>query len=155
MHSELSEALEAMRNHAPPEDIAEELADCCIRIFDYCGARGIDLQKAISKKIKRTAAGPISTGIRNFEMFIHSVLFEIAPKEVAKYKRDCRIWAGYAAKAKGFIRYLTVKRLGLLEAQPRPSGQRVDCKNQFASVYEWKAKAYHELYEEIPRLAGV
>ena len=40
MHSELSEALEAMRNHAPPEDIAEELADCCIRIFDYCGALG-------------------------------------------------------------------------------------------------------------------
>ena len=49
-------------------------------------------------------------------------------------------------KAKGFIRYLTVKRLGLLEAQPRPSGQRVDCKNQFASVYEWKAKAYHERF---------
>ena len=104
-------------------------------------------------------------GIRNFEMFIHSVLFEIAPEELAKYKRDCRMWAAYAKKAKGFIRYLTVRRLGLLEAQPRPagqrlglleaqpclsgrqarpSGQRVDCKNQYASVYEWKAKNFHD-----------
>ena len=63
-------------------------------------------------------------------MFIHSVLFEIAPKEQAKYRRDCRMWAGYARKAKGFIRYLTV--------------QRLDHKNQFASVYEWKAKNSHD-----------
>ncbi len=65
-------------------------------------------------------------------MFIHSVLFEIAPKEQAKYKKDCRMWAVYAGKAKGFIRYLTVRRL--------------DHKNQFASVYEWKAKAYHQRF---------
>ena len=52
MHSELSEALEAMRNHAKVADIAEELADCCIRIFDYCGARDIDLEKALHKKIE-------------------------------------------------------------------------------------------------------
>ncbi|MDD5538597.1 MAG: hypothetical protein PHF12_06505, partial [Candidatus Omnitrophica bacterium] len=37
MHSELSEALEAMRNDLGKDAIAEELADCCIRIFDYCG----------------------------------------------------------------------------------------------------------------------
>ena len=24
--------------------VAEELADCCIRIVDYCGARGLDLE---------------------------------------------------------------------------------------------------------------
>ena len=65
-------------------------------------------------------------------MFIHSVLFEIAPEELAKYKRDCRMWAGYVAKAKGFIRYLTVRRL--------------DHKNQFASVYEWKAKNFHDSF---------
>lgn len=65
-------------------------------------------------------------------MFIHSVLFEIAPKEQAQYRRDCRMWAGYAAKAKGFIRYLTV--------------QRLDHKNQFASVYEWKAKNFHDSF---------
>jgi len=52
MHSELSEALEAMRNHGPKDDIAEELADCCIRIFDYCGEKGIDLEDALSKKIE-------------------------------------------------------------------------------------------------------
>ena len=52
MHSELSEALEAMRNHGKPEAVAEELADCCIRIFDYCGARGVDLEKALLKKME-------------------------------------------------------------------------------------------------------
>ena len=142
MHSELSEALEAMRNHGSQEDIAEELADCCIRIFDYCGARGIDLQKAIGKKIKRTAPGPISMGIRNFKMFIHSVLFEIAPKELAKYKRDCRMWAGYAAKAKGFIRYLTVRRLD--HKKPVRLGLRMESE-----------KLPRQLYEEIPRLVSL
>ncbi len=52
MHSELSEALEAMRNHGTKENVAEELADCCIRIFDYCGAREIDLEGALLKKIE-------------------------------------------------------------------------------------------------------
>ncbi|MFA4842251.1 MAG: hypothetical protein WC658_00215 [Candidatus Omnitrophota bacterium] len=52
MHSELSEALEAMREHKPRDDIAEELADCCIRIFDYCGAKKIDLEKSLLKKIE-------------------------------------------------------------------------------------------------------
>ncbi|MEW6101257.1 MAG: hypothetical protein AB1481_03080 [Candidatus Omnitrophota bacterium] len=51
MHSELSEALEAMRNHGTKDEVAEELADCCIRIFDYCGARGIDLEETLLKKI--------------------------------------------------------------------------------------------------------
>mgnify|MGYP001563192199 FL=1 len=66
MHSELSEALEAMRNHGSQEDIAEELADCCIRIFDYCGARGIDLQKAIGKKIKKNRSRPYKHGNKKF-----------------------------------------------------------------------------------------
>jgi NTP pyrophosphatase (non-canonical NTP hydrolase) len=62
MHSELSEALEAMRNHKPQEDIAEELADCCIRIFDYCGARGIDLEKTLRKKIAYNKTRPYRHG---------------------------------------------------------------------------------------------
>jgi NTP pyrophosphatase (non-canonical NTP hydrolase) len=62
MHSELSEALEAMRNHAKLEDIAEELADCCIRIFDYCGARKIDLEKTLRKKIEYNKSRPYRHG---------------------------------------------------------------------------------------------
>lgn len=62
MHSELSEALEAMRNHAAKEDIAEELADCCIRIFDYCGARKIDLEEALLKKIEYNKTRPYRHG---------------------------------------------------------------------------------------------
>ncbi|MCX5709717.1 MAG: hypothetical protein NT088_03190 [Candidatus Omnitrophica bacterium] len=65
-------------------------------------------------------------------MFIHSVLFEIKPKEVAQYRKDSRMWAAYAKKAKGFIAYYTMKRHGF--------------KDQYASVYEWKAKARHDRF---------
>lgn len=62
MHSELSEALEAMRNHGRKEDIAEELADCCIRIFDYCGAKEINLEKSLLKKIEFNKSRPYRHG---------------------------------------------------------------------------------------------
>ncbi len=62
MHSELSEALEAMRNHGTKDNIAEELADCCIRIFDYCGARGIDLEGALKKKSEKNKSRPYRHG---------------------------------------------------------------------------------------------
>ncbi|MFA5355855.1 MAG: hypothetical protein WC301_00395 [Candidatus Omnitrophota bacterium] len=62
MHSELSEALEAMRNHGTKDNIAEELADCCIRIFDYCGARGIDLDKTLRRKIEYNKTRPYRHG---------------------------------------------------------------------------------------------
>lgn len=62
MHSELSEALEAMRNHGGQDAVAEELADCCIRIFDYCGSRKIDLQKALFKKIQYNKTRPYRHG---------------------------------------------------------------------------------------------
>jgi len=62
MHSELSEALEAMRNHGSMDAIAEELADCCIRIFDYCGAKKIDLEKALLKKIEYNKTRPYRHG---------------------------------------------------------------------------------------------
>jgi NTP pyrophosphatase (non-canonical NTP hydrolase) len=62
MHSELSEALEAMRNHLGEDAVAEELADCCIRIFDYCGARKIDLEKALSKKMEYNKTRPFKHG---------------------------------------------------------------------------------------------
>lgn len=65
-------------------------------------------------------------------MFIHSVLFEIGPREVLVYRKDCRMWAAYAKKAKGFLAYYTVKR--------------VDHKNQYASVYKWKTKVAHDRF---------
>lgn len=62
MHSELSEALEAMRNHGTMDNVAEELADCCIRIFDYCGAREIDLEAMLVKKIEYNKSRPYRHG---------------------------------------------------------------------------------------------
>jgi NTP pyrophosphatase (non-canonical NTP hydrolase) len=66
MHSELSEALEAMRNHRPRWQVAEELADCLIRIFDFCGARGIDLEEALNKKIEKNRSRPYRHGNKKF-----------------------------------------------------------------------------------------
>lgn len=65
-------------------------------------------------------------------MFIHMVLFEISPKEVPAYRKDCKMWAGYARKAKGFLGYFTMKH--------------VDFKNQYASVYEWKTRLNQERF---------
>lgn len=65
-------------------------------------------------------------------MFIHSVLFEIAPEEVSDYRKDSKMWARHARKAKGFVAYHTMKRLGY--------------KNQFASVYEWKTRQNHDSF---------
>ena len=66
MHSELSEALEALREHKPKEEVAEELADCCIRIFDYCGRKRIDLEKAILEKIERNKKRPYRHGDKRY-----------------------------------------------------------------------------------------
>jgi NTP pyrophosphatase (non-canonical NTP hydrolase) len=51
IHSEVSEALEADRQ-GNTQNFAEELADVCIRVFDLCGSKGIDLQEAILDKMK-------------------------------------------------------------------------------------------------------
>jgi hypothetical protein len=65
-------------------------------------------------------------------MFIHFVLFEIKPAEVRYYHQDNKMWAGYARKAKGFVEYCTVKRLGYA--------------NQYGSVYKWKNKINHDRF---------
>ncbi len=66
MHSELSEALEALREHKPKEDLAEELADCCIRIFDYCGRKKIDLEEALLRKIEKNRKRPYRHGGKKY-----------------------------------------------------------------------------------------
>ena len=65
-------------------------------------------------------------------MFIHMVLFEIEPNQVEDYRQDSKMWAGYARKSKGFVGYCTMKRL--------------DYKNQYVSVYEWKTKKDHDYF---------
>lgn len=57
-HSELSEALEAYRDGEPleyqkgtkPEGVAVEMIDCMIRILDWCGREGIDVEAVLDRK---------------------------------------------------------------------------------------------------------
>jgi tRNA(Glu) U13 pseudouridine synthase TruD len=65
-------------------------------------------------------------------MFIHVVLIEVKPKEVAKYRKDSLMWASYTKRAKGFIAYSTMKRFGY--------------KDQYSSVYEWDKKTSHDRF---------
>ncbi len=56
--SEIAEAMEGERkdlmdDKLPHRPMAEvELADACIRIFDYCGLHGYDLEGAIKEKLE-------------------------------------------------------------------------------------------------------
>ncbi len=65
-------------------------------------------------------------------MFIHVVLFEIKPREVAKYRKDSLMWARQAKKSDGFAAYRTMKRYGF--------------KNQYASAYQWDKKSAHDYF---------
>lgn len=56
MHSELSEALEILRQNKAfgdkKNDLAEEFADVIIRIADFCGGRNINLAQALLFKME-------------------------------------------------------------------------------------------------------
>ena len=69
IHSELSEALEALRHgnqlseHIPPfTGLEEELADVVIRVLDMAQAKGIDLSAAILAKMRFNEARPYKHG---------------------------------------------------------------------------------------------
>ena len=68
MHSELSEALEGDRKphpdkHCPGFDnLAVEMADCVIRIMEFCHARDIPLATALLAKARVNCARPFKHG---------------------------------------------------------------------------------------------
>ena len=61
MHSELSEALEGLRADSI-SNVAEELADCMIRIADFAEARSISLTVAIHEKLAFNKTRPYKHG---------------------------------------------------------------------------------------------
>ena len=69
-HSELSEALEADRKGEPviwdndgkPDGAYVELADCVIRIIDYLGYMGVDVEKLILEKHNFNRTRPYKHG---------------------------------------------------------------------------------------------
>lgn len=73
MHSELSEALEALRHGNPRSEhipdftgLEEELADVVIRILDYAGAKNLRLGEAIFAKIAFNVGRPYMHGGKAF-----------------------------------------------------------------------------------------
>ena len=73
IHSELSEALEALRNGNPPDDhipeftgVEAELADVVIRVMDLADARGYRLAEAIIAKHRYNQSRPYKHGGKEF-----------------------------------------------------------------------------------------
>lgn len=69
MHSELSEALEGLRDGNPESvkavgytNVEEELADCVIRIMDYAERKHFDVAGAILAKMKYNESRPYKHG---------------------------------------------------------------------------------------------
>lgn len=73
MHSELSEALEALRKGDPEStkipgfsNLEEELADVVIRIMDYSTWKGLRIGEAIDAKIEHNRTRPYMHGGKKF-----------------------------------------------------------------------------------------
>ena len=70
-HSELSEAVEEYRAGRPmvwtnedgkPEGIAVEMADCLIRILDWFGSEGLDVDEIVQQKMAYNRGRPYKHG---------------------------------------------------------------------------------------------
>ena len=70
-HSELSEALESYRNGeamawtneaGKPEGVAVEMADCIIRILDWAGHEGMDMETLVWRKHEYNKTRPYRHG---------------------------------------------------------------------------------------------
>ena len=73
IHSELSEALEALRHGDPPDDkvplfsgAEAELADVVIRVMDMAQARGLRVGQAIVAKMAYNRTRPVRHGGKKF-----------------------------------------------------------------------------------------
>lgn len=73
MHSELSEALEDIRNHkhisaltfaagGKPEGVPSELADVLIRVFHFARKHNVDLAEAVVQKLMYNDTRPFKHG---------------------------------------------------------------------------------------------
>lgn len=61
MVTELAEAMEAYRKQDDAE-FREELADTFIRLLDFCGGMGIDIEAEIEKKARKNQGRPYKHG---------------------------------------------------------------------------------------------
>ena len=59
--TELAEVVEAARK-GEEENMREELADVLIRVFDYCAALNMDLDKVVSDKMEKNRTRPYRHG---------------------------------------------------------------------------------------------
>lgn len=73
IHSELSEALEALRHNNPPDQhlrhhgsLEVELADAIIRIVDYARGKGLNLTGALMDKLEYNAIREYKHGGKKF-----------------------------------------------------------------------------------------
>jgi NTP pyrophosphatase (non-canonical NTP hydrolase) len=61
IHSEVSEALEALRND-DAQNFIEELADVLIRVLDCAGGLGIDIDAAVRSKLEKNRTRGVRHG---------------------------------------------------------------------------------------------